>query len=302
VERVSNSILTSFRINQFLAEVATPLPMMQNLGIPQELARPPLKARRAQKQFRCPVPGCSANYTRRHNLKTHFRNNHKGCEAKFPGIFATLKSTKEGKKWKCPVRDCICGYSRKGDLKHHFALKHPRQVEMYPDICKPKSSKDNKNYLCPISHCNCGYMRKSDLKNHISLKHPEEMHLFPELLPHDATSQFDETDDSTISTYEPYPAQESDHSGFEVPEEDDEEFDGRSLSDPDTDPYLDQDMDAVAYYSQTRHDAGSSLVDRSSTLLESDRPCSTYWSVAPKPLSLEEISVATCLAFLAEEK
>lgn len=282
-------LMTTHRmINQYMVDEVTPLD--RRLSERQEqLPRAQFKPKRNQKQFCCPVSGCPANYTRRHNLKTHFRNNHKGFETKFPGIFATLKSTKEGKKWKCPVQDCICGYSRKGDLKHHFALKHPSQVEMYPDICKPKSSKDNKNYLCPMTQCNCGYMRKSDLKNHISLKHPEEMHLYPELLPRSVSENQYQNDD--VSAYELHSAQESDHSGFEVQDEDDdEEFDGRSMSD-ETDTST-----TSAYYTRRRH-AGSSLVNRS-TLLESKRPYVTCWT----GMSPEEINVASCLALLASKQ
>jgi len=135
--------------------------------------------------YPCPVKDCPASYTRRHNLKAHFRKNHPQLEKDYPQVFVTLKSTKQGKLWKCPVENCSCGYSRKGDLKYHFIRKHAQLSTLYPQITKPKSSKQNKKYICPIADCDCGYLRKADLKSHFIAKHNDLIHLHPLLKPRD---------------------------------------------------------------------------------------------------------------------
>jgi hypothetical protein len=140
-------------------------------------------------KYSCPVNHCNATYTRRHNLKTHFRKSHAQLEKDFPQVFVTLKSTKEGKTWKCPVDNCLCGYSRKGDLKYHFIRKHHELASKYPSICKSKSSKQNKKHLCPIEDCACGYLRKTDLKAHFISKHQDYIHLHPLLKPRDVVVQ-----------------------------------------------------------------------------------------------------------------
>jgi len=144
------------------------------------------KKHTVDQKFPCPAQGCSATYTRRHNLKTHFRRCHREIEESHPEVFVPLKSTKVGKDWQCPVENCHCGYSRKGDLKYHFTRKHSELCYLYPDICKSKSSKENKKHLCPIDNCSCGYLRKADLKTHFISKHPDKIYMYPSLKPRDA--------------------------------------------------------------------------------------------------------------------
>jgi len=163
--------------------------------------QPASKRPKLEEKFVCPAKGCGASYTRRHNLKTHFKTCHQDVEHMFPEVFQTLKSTKEGKEFKCPVDSCICGYSRKGDLKFHFMRKHPDLLPRYPDICKSKSSKSNKKYVCPVTECKCGYMRKSDLRSHFQTKHPELVDQFPEYAPshHEGTDDTESYDESTLT-------------------------------------------------------------------------------------------------------
>lgn len=117
----------------------------------------------------CPL--CFKSYTRRHNLKTHFRARHQAQEMNYPDLFRTLKSTKTNKLFPCPIPSCICGFTRKGDLKLHFCRKHADKADIYPDIVKGRSSKVNKPFACPFKRCPCGYKRKGDLKSHLQLKH-----------------------------------------------------------------------------------------------------------------------------------
>lgn len=196
-----------------------------------------------QALYSCPV--CFTSYTRRHNLKTHFRGRHQAQEKNYPEVFRTIKSTKTNKLWPCPIASCVCGFTRKGDLKLHFCRKHPDVVDSYPYIMKGKSSKTNKAFTCPFEQCPSGYMRKNNLKTHLQIKHGSsfEQNWFNDTFfgPNTSMSLDDEELDDTYS-----------EANTNMSLDDDEELDDTYLA-PNTGMNLDDDDELI--------DAASMILD-----------------------------------------
>jgi len=125
-----------------------------------------LKVETLDKKWRCPLSECNCVYTRKGDLKFHFKQKHQDNMELLYSAYPMLKrnrSTKSNKTYVCPLPSCPCGYGRLCDLKNHFVLRHPNRLEDFPDL------RPSKVFECGI--CNTKFARNQVLHRHLIKVH-----------------------------------------------------------------------------------------------------------------------------------
>jgi len=125
-----------------------------------------MKVETLDKKWRCPLLECNCVYTRKGDLKFHFKQKHQDSMEILYSSFPMLsrnRSTKSNKTYVCPIPSCPCGYGRLCDLKNHFVLRHPNRIEDFPDL------RPSKVFECGI--CNTKFARNQVLHRHLIKVH-----------------------------------------------------------------------------------------------------------------------------------
>lgn len=138
-----------------------------------------------RKNIECEYPGCDKRFTKKSNMKIHYRTAHKGMR------FVCGKVNTWGspglQDWNWTEEGCGQGFTGKAGLEQHILYVHLGKQRPYVDFGTKNLNEagfldeisgvaelERRQVICDIVTCGARFMRHADLHNHVQAEHPDQ--------------------------------------------------------------------------------------------------------------------------------
>lgn len=140
-----------------------------------------------RKNVACEYPGCDKRFTKKSNMKTHYRAAHEGM--RFVCGTVDTWETPGLEDWNWTEEGCGQDFTAKAALEQHILYVHLGKQRPYIDFgtFNPNATGNNvldelsgvaeyerRDVVCQSVGCGARFIRYADLHNHVQAEHPEQ--------------------------------------------------------------------------------------------------------------------------------
>lgn len=139
-----------------------------------------------RKNVACEHPGCDKRFTKKSNMKSHYRAAHEGM--RFVCGKVDTWDTPGLEDWNWTEEGCGQGFTMKSGLEQHILYVHLGKERPYTDFSSKNPAATDPAFLdelsgvaeherrpivCAVAGCGARFIRYADLHNHTQADHPE---------------------------------------------------------------------------------------------------------------------------------